>query len=170
MRGDKTRIYADSDVFHTLEGNFIMVLEPQAAVDICKSAYDRGQLVSRIEGGIWSGGRFQPVGDCIWDGAYPPINDEGARSNNAEASTMRAKSTTPLSLQQCRFPTKSCNAPAVSAQVRPPKRTSQRGSSCPAPGAGAGGCRTGSNRRPPGWRVAGFRTGGGGRTVPSTCG
>ena len=39
------------------------------------------------------------------------------------------------------------------------KRTPQRGFSCPAPGAGAGGCRTGSSRRSRGWRAAGFRSG-----------
>ena len=40
-----------------------------------------------------------------------------------------------------------CNDPALSAQVRPLKHTPRRGFSCPAPDAGAGGCRTGSSRR-----------------------
>ena len=65
-----------------------------------------------------------------------------------------------------RFGLPACNDPAVSAQVRPLRHTPQRVSSCPAPDVDAGGCRTGSNRRRPGWRVADFRSGAGARTAP----
>jgi hypothetical protein len=63
-----------------------------------------------------------------------------------------------------------CNDPAVPAQVRPLTQKPQRVSSCPAPDADAGGCRTGSNRRSHGWRAAGSRTGVGARTAPSASG
>src|SRR5690606_24733591 len=63
-----------------------------------------------------------------------------------------------------------CNDPALPAQVRPLKHKPRRGSSCPAPGAGAGGCRTGSSRRLLAARAAGTRSGGGVRIVPSRCG
>lgn len=59
-----------------------------------------------------------------------------------------------------------CNDPAVPAQVRPLKHMPRRVSSCRAPGAGAGGCKTRSSRRSPASRAAGFRSGGGVRTAP----
>lgn len=86
MNVDTRKIYADPNEFYVLEGSFIMILEPQAAMAVCESSFDHHQLISRIEGGIWSGKKFQPRGDCIWDGADPPIKDEDARINNAEAS------------------------------------------------------------------------------------
>lgn len=63
-----------------------------------------------------------------------------------------------------------CNDPAVSAQVRPLKHMPRRVSSCPAPGVGAGSCRTGSSPRSRASRVVGFRTGAGGRTALSMSG
>ncbi len=54
-----------------------------------------------------------------------------------------------------------CIDPAVFAQVRLLKHKPQRGSSCPAPGAGAGGCKSRSNPRSRGWHAAGSRTCGG---------
>ena len=86
MKVDTRKIYADPNEFYVLEGSFAMILEPQAAMSVCESSFDHGQLISRIEGGIWSDNKFQPRGDCIWDGADPPIRDEDARTNNAAAS------------------------------------------------------------------------------------
>lgn len=48
-----------------------------------------------------------------------------------------------------------CNDPELSAQVRPLRHTPQQVSSCPAPGVGAGGCRTGSSHRSHASRAAG---------------
>lgn len=59
--------------------------------------------------------------------------------------------------------THGCIDPAVSAQIRLLKHKPQRGFSWPAPGEGAGGCKSRSSLRSRGWRVAGFRTGGGAR-------
>lgn|SRR5690348_4736380 len=59
-----------------------------------------------------------------------------------------------------------CNDPALPAQIRPLKHKPRRVSSCRAPGAGVGGCKTRSSRRSRDWRVAGFRSGGDGRIAP----
>lgn len=55
--------------------------------------------------------------------------------------------------------TRACIDPAVSAQVRLLKHKSQRGSSCPAPGEGADGCRSQSSLQSRGWRAVGSRIG-----------
>ena len=60
----------------------------------------------------------------------------------------------------------SCIDPALSAQIRLLKHKPQRGSSCPAPGGGAGSCKSGSSRQSHGWRVAASRTGDGARIDP----
>ena len=59
-----------------------------------------------------------------------------------------------------------CIDPALSAQIRLLKHKPQRGSSCPAPDVGAGGCKNGSSRQSHGWRVAASRTGDGARIDP----
>lgn len=64
----------------------------------------------------------------------------------------------------------SCNDPALPAQVRPLKRMPRRVSSCPAPDAAAGGCRTGSSRRSRALHAVGFRSGAGVRIAPSASG
>lgn len=58
-----------------------------------------------------------------------------------------------------------CNDPAVSAQVRRLMQKLQPGSSCLAPGVGAGGCKSVSSRRSHGWHAARFRIDAGGHTV-----
>lgn len=63
-----------------------------------------------------------------------------------------------------------CNDPPVSAQVRPLKHTPQRVFSSSAPGAAAGGCRSGSSRRWSASRGSGFRTDDDARVALSTCG
>jgi REP element-mobilizing transposase RayT len=62
--------------------------------------------------------------------------------------------------------TSACNDSALSAQVRPLMCMPQRGSSCRAPGAGVGSCRTESSRRSPAWHVADSRSAAGARTAP----
>ena len=62
------------------------------------------------------------------------------------------------------------NGPSVSAQVRPLKHELRRGSSCRAPGAVGGGCRTGSSHRSRAGRGAGSRSGAGARIAPSRSG
>jgi hypothetical protein len=85
MKGDKSKIYSSADDFYALEGNYIMILKPYAALEVCQSALSRGLLISRIEGGVWDGRRFQPMGDCIWDGVDPPVQGGVALINNAKA-------------------------------------------------------------------------------------
>lgn len=60
---------------------------------------------------------------------------------------------------------KFCNDPAVSAQFTQLTQMLQSGFSYSAPGAGAGGCKSVSNRRSHGWHAARFRTGAGGHTA-----
>ena len=44
-----------------------MLLTPQAAQLVCNQLASLGELVGRIEGGIWSDDRFEARLDCIWD-------------------------------------------------------------------------------------------------------
>ena len=59
-----------------------------------------------------------------------------------------------------------CIDPAETAQVRLLMRRPQQVFSCPAPGVGAGGCKSQSSHQGPGWRVAGSQRGGDARTGP----
>ena len=84
-----------------------------------------------------------------------------------EEGSVRPTQGRTLAVMQVCGGSQSCNDPAVSAQVSPLKHKPQRVSSCPAPGVGADSCKTGSSRRSPGSRAAGFRSGGDARTAPS---
>lgn len=53
----------------------------------------------------------------------------------------------------------SCNDPAEPAQVKRLMQMPQPGSSCRAPGAGAGGYKSVSSRQSRGWDAVGFRSG-----------
>jgi hypothetical protein len=78
--------YESAEDFFRLGGSVVMKLSPTAAIEVCNKAADRGFLVARIEGGIWSAPQFEARLDCIWDGADPPIDKDGARRNNEIAA------------------------------------------------------------------------------------
>lgn len=59
-----------------------------------------------------------------------------------------------------------CIDPAEPAQVKRLMQMPEPGSSCQAPGAGVGRCRSVSNRRSRGWRVGSSRSGADARTIP----
>ena len=78
--------YESAEDFYRLGGSVVMKLSAAAAIEVCNTAADRGLLVARIEGGIWSPQSFEARLDCIWDGADPPIDKEGAHRNNGLAA------------------------------------------------------------------------------------
>ena len=88
MKGDANRIYSRALDFFELDGNFVMVLTPDAAEDVCQTALSHDLIVGRIEGGHWLGHGFEPSINLIWDGLWPPPSAslEDAKKNNEEAS------------------------------------------------------------------------------------
>ncbi len=82
MKGEQGKLYDDEQDFYVLEGSVVMMLTPQAAVNVCQSAASHGLVIARIEGGIWHNPAFEARYDCIWDGADPPLNAEEAQANN----------------------------------------------------------------------------------------
>ena len=72
--------------FFELDGNISMYLTREAAQHVCLQAINHGLLVTRFEGGIWHNPGFEARLDCIWDGLYPPVTVEAARTNNLVAS------------------------------------------------------------------------------------
>ncbi|MDT8990967.1 colicin immunity protein [Curvibacter sp. APW13] len=82
---DRTKLYDFADDFFTLDGSSIMKLTPDAAVEVCRRAADRGLVITRVEGGINTADRFEARLDCIWDAGYPPNPDEGAHPINRKA-------------------------------------------------------------------------------------
>jgi|SRR5688572_14471923 len=83
---ERNRLYDSAADYFRLNGNAIMKLTPEAAIDVCLEAAQRGLVVVRIEGGIWHSPGFEARLDCIWDGAEPPIDLENAIANNARAA------------------------------------------------------------------------------------
>jgi len=62
-----------------------------AAVRACELATERGNVVYRVEGGIWHPGQGCEMRlDAIWDGEIAPANDQALNSNNARAAIMIA--------------------------------------------------------------------------------
>jgi hypothetical protein len=83
---DRVKVYETASEFFDLEGSVVMKLTRSAAIDVCRSAVDRGLLVAKIEGGIDRGGTFEARLDAIWDGADPPIDHDSAQANNLRAA------------------------------------------------------------------------------------
>jgi hypothetical protein len=83
---EHNRLYDSAADYFSLNGHAVMYLTPDAAIEVCVQAAQRGLLVVRIEGGIWHAPGFEARLDCIWDGADPPIDLENAMANNARAA------------------------------------------------------------------------------------
>lgn len=83
---DKLERYAESQDFFRLAGSVVMRLTRAAAREVCERAESHGQIVTRIEGGIWKSPFFQARHDHTWDGVDQPVSSEIARKNNAAAA------------------------------------------------------------------------------------
>jgi Colicin-E5 Imm protein len=86
MNGDLSKLYTSAKDFYTLEGNIVMKLAPNAAMDVCRTADLYGLVVARIEGGIWHNPQFEARLDCIWDGIDLPTDPAEASKNNENAA------------------------------------------------------------------------------------
>lgn len=71
--------------FFDPKGNAIMKLTPESAIDVCLQAANRGLVIVRIEGGIFSEKGFEARLDAIWDGKDPPLSYEETCENNLRA-------------------------------------------------------------------------------------
>ena len=86
MEAALNAIHDSPDVFFTSGGKNTLKFTHSAAVRICLSAASLGYVVARVEGGIWHQPGFEARGDCIWDGAEPPIDVVAAQANNVDAA------------------------------------------------------------------------------------
>ncbi len=86
VKGERGKLYDAGVDFFELDGNIVMILTPDAAIEVCGMCADRDELVFRIEGGIWHDPGFEARIDCIWDGADPPVDRAEASRNNSEAA------------------------------------------------------------------------------------
>lgn len=94
MKGKHGKRYESAADFYELDGNIVMILTPDAAIDVCLTEIDHGMVVYRVEGGLWEDPpAFQVRRDCIWDGVDPPVTRQEAETNNREAAEyIRTKS------------------------------------------------------------------------------
>lgn len=53
MMLDRYSLYSDASEFFTKQGNNVMKLIPDAAIDVCKKSVESSYIVSRVEGEIW---------------------------------------------------------------------------------------------------------------------
>lgn len=83
MRNDI--LYSEVDSFFELNGNNLMKLTPDAAVELCKVCLDKEIIVVCVEGGIWNDKKFQARLDAIWTGKKPPLNLGDLMLNNERA-------------------------------------------------------------------------------------
>jgi len=86
MKVDRQKLYHQGKDFFDLDGNAVMKLDREAAVEVCLEVASRGLLVLRIEGGIWSNRTFEARLDAVWDEADPPIEEKEADENNRAAA------------------------------------------------------------------------------------
>lgn len=86
MPVDHGKLYTHWESFFEPRGSIIMLLSPEAAIEVCERAASRGFIVVRYEGGIKRGTVFEARLDCIWDGRDPPLTVEEAHANNLRAA------------------------------------------------------------------------------------
>jgi hypothetical protein len=86
MKVDRQNLYLEAKDFFDLDGNAVMKLSREAAIEVCLTAVPRGVLVIRLEGGIWCNGTFEARLDAIWDGADSPVEEKEAYENNLAAA------------------------------------------------------------------------------------
>lgn len=91
MKKNRGKLFENAEDFFLHEGNYVMKLTPQAAIDVCNQLLQRGEMVVKIEGGIWHNPGFESRVDCIWDGIDPPISAAEAAPNNDRAAEFIAE-------------------------------------------------------------------------------
>ena len=87
MQAALNEIHDAPDIFFASGGKSTLKFTPSAAIRICLSAASLGYVIARVEGGIWHQPGFEARGDCVWDGADPPIDVVAAQTNNANAAS-----------------------------------------------------------------------------------
>lgn len=86
MAIDNNRRYESPDEYFLLDGSVEMFLTVDAAVRVCTEAAERGQVVVKVEGGIWHHPGFEAKIWCIWDGVDPPVERGYPWKNRAAES------------------------------------------------------------------------------------
>ncbi len=86
MKVNRQKLYHRGADFFALDGNAVMKLSREAAIEACLDAASQGLVAIKIEGGIWSDGTFEARMDAIWDGADPPVKRKDAHENNLAAA------------------------------------------------------------------------------------
>ncbi|MBY5841089.1 hypothetical protein J3P71_19350 [Rhizobium leguminosarum] len=77
-------VHVDAEDFFRMKR---ISITPDAAVEVCRLATERGLLISRIEGGLGDARGFESRLDCIWDGDDPPVDCHRMHQNNFHAAT-----------------------------------------------------------------------------------
>ncbi|RVU35518.1 colicin immunity protein [Rheinheimera riviphila] len=78
-------LYNDSNLFFELNGNNLMKLTPDAAIELCKCLVEKDVVVVCVEGGIWHNPGFESRLDAIWTGKKPPVSRTDLANNNNNA-------------------------------------------------------------------------------------
>lgn len=86
MKIDRQKLYHAGKDFFDLDGNAVMKLGRETAIEVCLDATREGLLVLKIEGGIWSNSTFEARLDAVWDGADPPVEKKEVYKNNLAAA------------------------------------------------------------------------------------
>ena len=81
---NRQKIYEESEDFFALNGNYIMKLSAEAAIEVCKKATEKNLYILKIEGGIWHNPGFEARIDCIWD-SLNDLSKTSVQENNQEA-------------------------------------------------------------------------------------
>lgn len=76
--------YDTADDFFTHDGDSIMKLNTDAAINVCKLAFSEKCVISAIEGGIWQNPGFQSNLNSIWNSElsgsnYQEINERAIK-------------------------------------------------------------------------------------------
>ncbi|OWJ64173.1 colicin immunity protein [Inquilinus limosus] len=86
MKGPRSILYDRAQDFFDLEGNYVMTLTPQAALDVCQSLIEKNLVALMIEGGIWRNPGLEPRLDCIWNARPKNLStSEGINITNKQA-------------------------------------------------------------------------------------
>jgi hypothetical protein len=86
FKGTVGKRYTSANDFFDLNGNIVMWLTREAAIEVCLVAIERDLLVMKIEGGFWLNPYFEARVDCIWDGYNPPNSRQRTIENNFDAA------------------------------------------------------------------------------------
>ena len=85
MNINRSLLYCDAADYFRLDGSAVMRLTRHSAIHVCEQAFDKGLLITMIEGGNWQHPGFMSRLDSIWSWKYPPVTREIAKINNKAA-------------------------------------------------------------------------------------